>query len=59
MVIVVRLGAEGEGGMGEEEEVAFKLGAGASIWQMDAASGPVIVALAEAGRMQGASTLGN
>jgi hypothetical protein len=46
-------------GVGEEEADAFDLGACASSWQMDVASGPAVVVLAEAVGMGGASTLGD
>ncbi len=57
--MLIRLGAEGEGGVGEEEAVVFELGAGASSRQMDVMSDLAVVALAEAGGIRGASTLGN
>jgi hypothetical protein len=57
-VVLTQLGVERDGGVEEKEAVVFDLGTGSS-WQMDVASGPVVVALAEASRMGGASTLGN
>jgi hypothetical protein len=44
--------------MGEEEAVVFKLDAGSSSQQINVASGPVVVALAESGGMSGVPTLG-
>ncbi len=52
-------GGIGRGGGEEEEAVIFELDTGASSQQMDVAFSLAVVALAKAGRMGGASKLGN
>jgi hypothetical protein len=52
-------GQRERGGMGEEEAVVLELGASASSRWMNAASGQVVVAPAEAAGTGGALTLGN
>ena len=59
MLIQLEAEAEGDGGVGEEGAVIFKLGVGASSHQMDEVAGPAVVALAEVGGMVGASTQGD